>query len=456
MSRLQLDLLEQVVERIADFPSQGRVTNVVGLMMEGYCKNATIGSITTVYSLDESKSMEAEVVGFKDDKALMMPLRELHGVGIGSRIVLKRRQASVKISESMIGRVLNGNLEPIDGGPALVADEEFSLYVRPLNPLKRGRVERTIDTGVRSINGLLTLGLGQRMAILSGSGVGKSMLLGMIARNTSADINVIALIGERGREVREFLEKNLGSEGLQRSVVIVATSDSSPLERVRAAYGATAVAEFFRRRSQDVLLMMDSITRYAMALREIGLSAGEPPTTKGYPPSVFGMLPKLLERAGNLTSGGSITGIYTVLIEADDINDPIGDTVRSIVDGHIVLSRKLAAKGHFPSIDVGYSSSRVMDDITSDEHRNLAMRIKSLMATYSEAEDLINIGAYAKGSNPTIDEAIQYQQAIRSFLIQPYSEATKISETLERMKSIFQGAQAQVQGNAQATRGGRR
>lgn len=443
MSRLQLSQFHDPIQTFSPYPSYGRVTNVLGLLIEGYCPNASVGTIVDVHSLDEKKSTEAEVVGFRDDRALLMALKELQGIGLGSKMIPRQSQASVKIDESMIGRVFDGLLQPLDDGPPIDTDQSFSIYAKPINPLKRGRIDEPLDVGVRAFNGLLTVGKGQRVAIIAGSGVGKSMLLGMMARSTTADINVIALVGERGREVREFLERDLGPEGLARSIVIAATSDTPPLVRVRAAYTATTVAEYFRSKGANVLLMMDSVTRFAMAQREIGLSSGEPPTTKGYPPSVFNNLPKLLERAGNLRSGGSITGIYTVLIEADDINDPIGDSVRSIVDGHVVLSRRIAARGHFPAIDISYSASRVMTEVVSKEHLAIAMKVKELIASYSEAEDLINIGAYAKGSNPAVDEAIQYMPQIKDFLRQPFDQKVGFEESVKAMASIFQQKQAQ-------------
>ncbi len=443
MSRLQLSQYHDAVKDFSAFPAYGRVTNILGLLIEGYCPYGSVGTIVDVYSLDEKTSTEAEIVGFRDDRALLMALKEMQGIGLGSKMVPRAGQAAVKIDDSMIGRVFDGLLNPIDDGPLIDTDQTYSIYSKPINPLKRGRIDEPLDVGVRAFNGLLTVGKGQRVAIIAGSGVGKSMLLGMMARSTTADVNVIALVGERGREVREFLERDLGPEGLARSIVIAATSDTSPLVRVRAAYTATTVAEYFRAKGANVLLMMDSVTRFAMAQREIGLSSGEPPTTKGYPPSVFNNLPKLLERAGNLRSGGSITGIYTVLIEADDINDPIGDSVRSIVDGHVVLSRRIAARGHFPAIDISYSASRVMTEVVSKEHLAMAMKIKELIASYSEAEDLINIGAYAKGSNPAVDEAIQFIPQIKEFLKQPFDLKVSFDDSVRAMAAIFQQKQAQ-------------
>ena len=444
MSRLNLEQYHPLVEATSPYSVRGQVTNVSGMLIEGYCPRSSVGAIYRVHSLDGTRSFLAEVVGFRGEKVLLMSYGELQGVGLGSLIEFHRRAATIKISENLLGRVINPLGEPLDDLGPIEADHEYSIYSQAVNPLHRKRIQEPLDLGVRAINGLLTLGKGQRVGIMSGSGVGKSVLLGMMAKNTKADINVIAMIGERGREVREFIERDLGKEGLARSVVIVATSDVSPVLRMRCAFVAATIAEYFRKRDADVLLMMDSITRFSMAQREIGLSAGEPPTTKGYPPSVFSTLPKVFERAGNSSSKGSITGIYTVLIEADDINDPIGDTVRSIVDGHIVLSRKLAARNHFPAIDVGNSASRVMGDVTSPDHREAAARMKSIISHYAEAEDLINIGAYAKGSNPHIDEAISFIEPIRAFLKQGIGEKVDLKHSIDLMKAIFaqQGQQA--------------
>ncbi|MDB5038230.1 MAG: fliI [Bacteriovoracaceae bacterium] len=443
MSRLPIKQMSQWVEEFSPFPTYGHVTNVLGIIIEGYCPNVAVGGVVEVYSLDRKQSCMAEVVGFREDKVLIMPLGELYGIGLGSPIAVREKSATIKIGPELIGRTVDGLLRPLDGGPKIECEEVFSIYSSPINPLKRARIHDALDLGIRSVNGLLTVGKGQRMSILAGSGVGKSMLLGMMARNTSAQVNVIALIGERGREVREFIERDLGPEGMARSIVVCATSDVSPLIRMRAAFAATTIAEYFRKKGADVLLMMDSITRFSMAQREIGLSAGEPPTTRGYPPSAFAMLPKLMERAGTTSSGGSITGIYTVLIEADDVNDPIGDAVRSVADGHILLSRKLAAKGHYPAIDVPYSASRVMGEVISDEHKKIAYRMKSILATYAEAEDLVNIGAYVKGSNAAIDESIQFIQPIRDFLKQPFDSKATMAETVALMSGIFdQGAKS--------------
>jgi flagellum-specific ATP synthase len=337
----------------------------------------------------------------------------------------------------MLGRIIDGIGNPLDGKGIMTLDGEKPLYGKPLNPLKKKRIDEPLDLGIKAINAILTVGKGQRMGIMSGSGVGKSVLLGMMARHTKADVNVIALIGERGREVREFIERDLGEEGLQRSVVIIATSDQPGLIRIRGAYLATTIAEFFRDQGKDVLLMMDSATRLAMAMREIGLAIGEPPTTKGYTPSFFAKMPKLMERVGNSSSKGSITGLYTVLVEGDDFSEPVADTIRSIVDGHINLSRDLAARNQYPAIDILRSISRVMPDIVDSEHLELSHKIKKLMAVYEDARDLINIGAYVPGNNPDIDTAIQYIDAINTFLSQRVDEKTSIEETIVGMRQIL-------------------
>jgi flagellum-specific ATP synthase len=378
----------------------------------------------------------AEVVGFRDSRALLMPLGELRGLGPGSLIRVRRDSASLAVGNELLGRVVDAMGHPIDGRPLPFMTREMPLYALPAGPMERSKIDSPLDLGIRSINGLLTCGQGQRLGIMAGSGVGKSVLLGMMARNTRADVNVIALIGERGREVREFIERDLGEEGLARSVVVVATSDQSPLLRMRGAFVATTLAEYFCAQGKKVLLMMDSVTRFAMAMREVGLAIGEPPATKGYTPSVFATLPKLLERAGSFRGAGSITGLYTVLVEGDDMNEPIADAVRSILDGHIVLSRTLAARNHYPCIDVLTSASRVMRDITSPLHQELAGRIREILATHKEAEDLINIGAYAAGSNPRIDQAIGKIEAVNRFLRQKMTEAIDLETTLAELQAL--------------------
>jgi flagellum-specific ATP synthase len=415
---------------------RGKVTNIVGLVIEGHGPGSAMGGMCEIYSRARRHSIMAEVVGFKDKRVLLMPLGELSGIGPGSMIVARKSQPFVKVGSALLGRVIDGMGNPLDGKGPLVLEHEMPLYGNPYNPLKKRRIDETLDLGIKAINGFLTVGKGQRMAIMSGSGVGKSVLLGMIARHTKAHVNVIALIGERGREVKEFLEKDLGDEGLKRSVVVAAISDQPSLIRIRGAYLATTIAEFFRDQGLNVLLMMDSITRFAMSMREIGLAVGEPPTTKGYTPSCFAKMPKLLERVGNTMSKGSITGLYAVLVEGDDLTEPVADTVRSIVDGHIVLSRDLAARGHYPAVDILRSVSRVMIDIVGDNHLSIARKIQAMAAVYEEARDLINIGAYVAGNNPEIDAAIRHIDAINGFLRQAVDEKTTIEETVRQMNAI--------------------
>jgi len=415
---------------------RGKVTNIVGLVVEGHGPGSAMGGMCEIYSKAKKDSIMAEVVGFRDKRVLLMPLGDLAGIGPGSMIVARKSQPLVKVGRSLLGRVIDGMGSALDGKGPLILDHEMPLYGNPYNPLKKNRIREPLDLGIKAINGFLTVGKGQRMAIMAGSGVGKSVLLGMIARNTKADVNVIALIGERGREVKEFLERDLGEEGLKRSVVVAAISDQPSLIRIRGAYLATTIAEFFRDQGLNVLLMMDSVTRYAMSMREIGLAVGEPPTTKGYTPSCFAKMPKLLERAGNTSSAGSITGLYTVLVEGDDLTEPVSDTVRSIVDGHIVLSRDLAARGHYPAIDILRSVSRVMTDIVPDRHLEASRKIQAMCAVYEEARDLINIGAYVAGNNPEIDTAIRHNDAINSFLKQAVNEKATIEETVQKMCAV--------------------
>lgn len=413
----------------------GYVNKIVGLMIESVGPIVEIGEVCEIYSLRDHSKVLGEVVGFHDDKVLLMPLGEMGGIGPGSRVVALGHSFIVDVTQSLLGRVIDGLGEPMDGGAKPKPERKYSIHNDPPNPLIRNRIKTPMALGIRAIDGLLTVGKGQRMGIFAGSGVGKSTLLGMIARNTSADVNVIALVGERGREVREFIENDLGEEGLRRSVVVVATSEKPALVRVKAALVATAIAEYFRDLGKDVLLMMDSVTRFSMAQREIGLAVGEPPVTRGYPPSVFGLLPKLLERAGSSDSG-SITGLYTVLVDGDDFNEPISDAVRGILDGHIMLSRKLASRGHYPAIDVMQSASRVMPNIVSREHLEHTVRFKEIMATYDSSEDLINIGAYMKGSNPLIDRAIEKHPVFIDFLKQKTDEKQVFSESVDMLSGI--------------------
>jgi flagellum-specific ATP synthase len=432
---LELDKYRDVIASRSVVQEVGKVTRVVGFVIEGYLPGAALGCSCIIHSLHRDRQFSGEVIGFHDKRVLIMSFGEIHGVGNGSQIELHRAEARVQVGPQLLGRVLNGLGEPIDSGDPLDCADEVSIYSEVVNPLTRPPIDEPLDLGVRAINGLITVGKGQRIGIMAGSGVGKSVLMGMIARSTNADVNVIALIGERGRELREFVEKDLGPEGLKRSVVVVATSDQTPLVRMRGAFVAMAIAEYFAHEGKNVLLMMDSVTRFAMAQREIGLSAGEPPATKGYTPSVFAMLPKLLERAGRFSTG-SITGLYTVLVDGDDMNDPIGDAVRSIVDGHIVLSRDLAHKGQFPAIDVLQSTSRVMRSVTTRSHQNAAIAMRECLATYKEAEDLINIGAYKRGTNPRIDAAIDLHDPIIHFLKQAVEDPTDFETTEQLMHSL--------------------
>ncbi len=433
--------MEELIARIKavnPLKVSGKVTQIVGLVVEGYCPTATVGTLCELIPLGGGTPVPAEVVGFRNSRALLMPLGELRGLGPGSLIRVVRDSAALPVGDQLLGRVIDALGQPLDEAPLAPCESEFPLYALPASPMARNNIDRPLDLGVRAINGMLTCGSGQRMGIMAGSGVGKSVLLGMMAKNTRADVNVIALIGERGREVREFIERDLGPEGLARSVVVCATSDQSPLLRMRGAFVATTIAEYFCAQGKNVLLMMDSVTRFAMAMREVGLAIGEPPTTKGYTPSVFATLPKLLERAGSFKGKGSITGLYTVLVEGDDMNEPVADAVRSILDGHIVLSRDLAARNHFPAIDVLRSASRVMRDIVSPEHTQLAGRIREIMATHKEAEDLINIGAYAAGSNGKIDYAISRIEGIVDFLRQGVEESVDMEGTLALMNQVAQ------------------
>jgi len=428
----------EAVQKTETIQRFGRVSQVVGLVIEGAGPRAAIGDMCHIAGAASAKPIPAEVVGFRDGKTLLMPLGEVRGIEPGTKIFPRGAPAQAEVGGALLGRVLDGMGQPIDERGPVVPEAEVPLYAQPSNPVLRKRISQPVDVGVRAINSLLAIGRGQRMAIFSGSGVGKSTLLGMMARHTTAEVNVIALIGERGREVREFLEKDLGEEGLKRSVVVVATSDRHPLLRMRGAYLATAIAEYFRDQGKEVLFMMDSITRFAMASREVGLAVGEPPTAKGYTPSVFAQLPKMLERAGTTSGAGSITGIYTVLVDGDDLMDPIADAIRSIADGHLVLSRDLANQGHYPAIDVLGSISRVMGDIVTAEQMEFRNRLVSVMATYRRSEDLINIGAYAVGSNPSIDYAIKKIPEIHSFLRQAVGEKVSQAEAFRQLKALFQ------------------
>lgn len=413
----------------------GKITQIIGLVIESQGPAVNLGELCYITSRDQCMQIPAEVVGFRQNRVLLMPIGEMQGIGPGCEVIAANRTLSIDVGPSLLGRVVDGLGRPIDNQGPILTDTVYPIQATPPSPLTRERISQEMPVGVKAIDSLITLGRGQRVGIMAGSGVGKSTLLGMIARNTAADINVIALIGERGREVREFIERDLGEAGLKRSVVVVATSDQPALLRVKGAMTATAIAEYFRDQGKHVMLMMDSVTRFAMGQREVGLTIGEPPATRGYTPSVFAMLPKLLERSGTGTVG-SITGIYTVLVDGDDMNEPIADSVRSILDGHIVLSRALAAKNHYPAIDVLASVSRVMSEVVDKPHLQAAQRMRSMLATYREAEDLINIGAYVKGSNDDIDLAINHIQAIRKFLQQDVYEETTMEQTIANLEQV--------------------
>ena len=414
----------------------GKVVKVVGLTIESIGPEAKLNDLCKIYLTQKREEyVMAEVVGFKDNRLLLMPFDSVEGLGVGCIVENTKHPLSVLVGDEVLGHTLDGIGRPTDAGN-ISATKEYPVEAAPPDPMQREIIHEVLPLGVKAVDGLITVGKGQRIGVFAGSGVGKSTLLGMFARNTKADINVIALIGERGREVREFIERDLGPEGMKRSVVVVATSDKPALIRNKAAKTATAIAEYFRDQGKDVLLMMDSLTRFSMAQREIGLATGEPPVTRGYPPSVYSEMPRLLERAG-MSDKGSITGLYTVLVDGDDMNEPITDTARSILDGHIMLSRKLGHKNHYPAIDVLQSISRVMSAITTSEHKKMAGRLRNVLATYQEAEDLINIGAYKNGSNKEIDYAIAKIDEVNGFLCQQTDEKYSFEEEISRLESIF-------------------
>ena len=417
------------------FNHLGKVTKVVGLTIESVGPDAKLNDLCEII-VDDDTSVMAEVVGFLDKRLQLMPFETVEGVGIGCLVRNTGHPLSIPVGDALLGHTVDGLGRPTDTDETLELDAIYPVDGDPPDPMDREIISEVLPLGVKAVDGLITVGKGQRIGIFAGSGVGKSTLMGMFARNTKAEVNVIALIGERGREVREFVEHDLGEEGMARSVVVVATSDKPALIRKKAAMSATAIAEYFRDQGKDVLLMMDSLTRFSMAQREIGLASGEPPVTRGYPPSVYSTMPRLLERAGN-SDKGSITGLYTVLVDGDDFNEPITDTARSILDGHIVLNRRLAQKNHYPAIDVLASISRVMSAVASKEHKMLAGRMKNVMATYSEAEDLINIGAYKMGSNKSIDYAISKIDAVNDFLLQATDEKIDFEDVLATLKNIF-------------------
>ena len=433
---VDIDKFIDAVDDCSSIKLTGKVTQVVGLVIESQGPPVSVGELCYVHSkIPDVPPIPAEVVGFREGSVMLMPVGEMQGIGPGCEVVAAQKMLQVKVGDDLLGRVLDGLGNPMDGKGPILSKEEYPLQAAPPHPLARPRIHESLYVGVRAIDGLITMGDGQRIGIMAGSGVGKSTLLSMIARNTEADISVIALIGERGREVRDFIERDLGEEGLKRAVVVVATSDQPALVRIKGAMTGTAIAEYFRDKGHKVILMMDSVTRFAMAQREVGLTIGEPPATRGYTPSVFAMLPRLLERAGT-SDTGSITGIYTVLVDGDDMNEPIADAVRSILDGHIVLSRAIAAQNHFPAIDVLSSVSRVMNEVVTKEHLTASQQMRSLMAVYKDAEDLIHIGAYVKGSSAKIDEAIQKIDAINDFLCQGIYEVDTYDDTEKKLIGI--------------------
>ena len=431
------NLLERALvaaSQVTKYELRGTVTEMTGLIIEGTGPLVPVGSQVVIRS--GKNVIPAQVVGFRSDRILMMPFSEVEGIAPGSTITASEGTNQVAVCAGLQGRVIDALGNALDGQPLPVMNESVPLFRDPPNPVTRSRIKSCLDLGVRAMNGLLTVGEGQRVGIMAGSGVGKSTLLGMVAKHSHSDVNVIALVGERGREVREFIERDLGPEGLARSIVVVATGNQSALLRIRAAFVATALAEYFRDQGKKVMLMVDSITRLAMAQREVGLAVGEPPSTRGYTPSVFSILPRLLERAGTCEGEGSITGLYTVLVEGDDMNEPVADTARGILDGHVVLSRRLAGRGHYPAIDVLQSISRVMSDIVDPEVLRMASEMREILASYQEVEDLITIGAYKPGQNPRVDRAVQKHEHVLKFLKQSADKPCSIEDCWRSMKEI--------------------
>ncbi|MCQ4726575.1 flagellar protein export ATPase FliI [Anaerotignum faecicola] len=430
--------IPEIIRNAETISHVGKIENIVGMTIEASGGKAAIGDINTIYNENTKSQVLAEVVGFKNDRVLLMPYENTDGITSGSFVRSTNQSLKIPVGDNLRGRIIDAVGKPIDGLGPIEETEYFSVNSPYINPLARPPIREKMVFGIKALDGMITIGKGQRIGIFAGSGVGKSTLLGMIAKNVKADINVIALVGERGREVLEFVQNDLGEEGLARSVLVVATSDQSPMLRLKCPIVATAIAEYFKNQGKDVLLMMDSLTRFAMAQREIGLAVGEPPIARGYTPSIYSELPKLLERSGNFESG-SITGIYTVLVEGDDTNEPIADTVRGILDGHIVLTRKLANANHFPAIDVNASISRLMNSIAPQEHLDMASKFRDLLSIYDKNEDLISIGAYKAGTNPKLDYAISKIDKINAFLKQGINEAFSYEETLAKMKEILTG-----------------
>jgi flagellum-specific ATP synthase len=431
--QIDFDKYLNAVDQTVLVKPEGRISQVVGMIAEGDSLGLGIGGLCSIIN-NQGRQIKAEVVGFKGKKALFMPYGDIRGVSLGSRIVPVSSSPVIGLSDQFLGRVVDGMGQPIDGKGVIESTHEYNLYGKPVGPMEREPIKEPLDVGVAAINSMITLGKGQRIAIMAGSGVGKSVLMGMMTKHTNADVIVIGLIGERGREVKDFINETLGEEGLKKAVVVAATSDSAPLVRIRGAYLATTIAEYFRDQGKDVLLMVDSITRFAMSSRDVGLAAGEPPTSRGYTPSFFVQIPILLERAGNIQNGGSITGVYTVLVEGDDLNDPVGDTVRSIVDGHVVLSRDLANRGHYPAIDVLASISRVMRDVSPREYMAIRDNAVNVISSYRSAEDMITIGAYIDGSDPDVDRAKKLMPGITQFLRQGMNRKVDIENSMQGLK----------------------
>ncbi|MBQ8825744.1 MAG: flagellar protein export ATPase FliI [Oscillospiraceae bacterium] len=430
---MDFEAIREAVKTANVYRRQGKIEKIVGMTIEASGSECNIGDVCRIYRKGSDEFIYGEVVGFNQGKVMLMPYTDIEGIGPGSIVDNTGRQLEVNVGEKLVGRIINAIGEPIDGKGPIETTGRYSIVGEPVNPLTRPRIENIIPLGVKAIDGLLTIGRGQRMGIFAGSGVGKSTLLGMIAREVQADINVIALVGERGREVLEFIERDLGPKGMARSVLVVATSDQPSMMRNKCPMTATAIAEYFKDQGKNVLLMMDSLTRYAMAQREIGLATGEAPIARGYTPSIYTTMPKLLERAGNFERG-SITGIYTVLVEGDDTNEPISDTVRGIIDGHIILSRKVAAKNHYPAIETLESVSRLMSEIADKEHKDAAAKLRNLLSVYNANYDLVSIGAYKKGTNPALDEALKKIDKINAFLQQATDEAFTFEETVKMLK----------------------
>ncbi|HBT65013.1 MAG TPA: flagellar protein export ATPase FliI [Ruminococcaceae bacterium] len=433
---MNTNIYAQILEESNPILYIGKIDKIIGVIIESTGPRVNIGDVCNVYTTKRDRHIKAEVVGFKSERVLLMPFEDLDGIGPGSIVESTGDVLKIPVGQELVGRILNGFGQPIDDLGELTGMQQYSVSNTPSNPLSRLRIEKRINFGVKAIDSMLTCGKGQRMGIFSGSGVGKSTLMGMIARNIEADVNVIALVGERGREVRDFLEKDLKEEGMKKSVLIVATSDQPAMMRLKCAMVATTIAEFFKDQGKDVLLLMDSLTRFAMAQREIGLATGEPPVARGYTPSIYSLLPKLLERTGNFNEG-SITGIYTVLVEGDDVNEPISDTVRGIIDGHIVLSRSLAMKNHYPAIDVLASISRIMNEIVDKDHLDIANKIRNIMSVYYSNYDLVNIGAYKRGTNRELDQALALIDKINLMLTQGIDESFSYEQTIDMMRDVL-------------------